>query len=243
MSMRLLIALALATAPFAYAHEPAGTFKNYCEDPSEWGTHDYVVAVGFATFLPQDGNIGGDCDGDTVPADYDGHVEWAAGGSWLSVNSGDGATGGSLACYGEEGHHPDFGPFTVTDFVLGRTLPFRVESDTASLVPPTDPTAPACGDFQTDASTLCVDTCIVTFPPGLDGVYYVFVGDVVSGAVGTLGHVSSGGGFTGTPHDWGNAPRGGHCVVNAGTCRGHCTINAGYCGKGGDCTINLAVCD
>lgn len=46
------LTLALLVAPLAYAHEPAGTPKNYCEGWWEWNTHDYnsdPPSFGFST--------------------------------------------------------------------------------------------------------------------------------------------------------------------------------------------------
>ena len=176
-SFLLALAAALLAAPLALAHNPAGTPKNYCEDPSEWNVHDYgPLGTGSLIALGQDGNILGDCNGDTIPADYDGHVEWALGGGWLSVDSGDGATSGTIFCYGEVGHHPVFGPITVDDVVFGQTVPFTVGADVD----------PGCGDFITDVHQDCVGTCFVTFPPGPDGAYVVYVGPV-----GVAGHITS----------------------------------------------------
>lgn len=112
-----------------------------------------------------------DCD-TTTPTEWEGdrHSEFAYGGAWLLVESGDGETSGALACFGEWGHHPQYGPFTVEDAFLGATK-FRVSVDAVNLGPAswTD-----CGDFLADASADCVGTCTVTFPPGTDGSYHVF---------------------------------------------------------------------
>ena len=189
------LALLLLGAPLAFAHAPlSGTPKNYCEDPSEWNVHDYgPPATGLLAIRPpiiSDGNILGDCNGDGVPADFDGHSEFALGGAWLMADSGDGSTGGSVACYGEVAHHPFFGQFWAFDDVFGAGIPFTVASDTLNEVDPG--TVPDCGDFTTDNHHTCFGMCIVTFPPGLDGAYIVYVGDVLTGAPGTLGHIGTG---------------------------------------------------
>ena len=170
----------LAATPLAYAHLDGtmGYPKLYCE-AFDWHMHDYgPPATGAALSDFTDGNLE-DCDGDGVPGDYDRHSEYARGGAWLLVDPGD-MTYGSLACFGEEGHHPYYGPITVIDAVLG-PVEFRVASDWFSLVP-TPPGEPECGDLQSDEGALCVGTCSVTFGPGLDGSYAVFV-------AGTIGHV------------------------------------------------------
>ena len=191
-SFLLALAAALLAAPLALGHTPAGTTKNYCEDPLEWNTHDYsYLSTGLVVFTLQDGNLAGDCDGDTVPTDFDAHLEWAIGGAWLMVESGDGVTSGSVVCYGAVGDHPTFGPISVTDIVLGPTVPFSIQADTVNLVPPTDPAEPNCGDFTTDDGADCVGSCLVTFPSGLDGAYIVYVGDALDGTPGTGGHIQS----------------------------------------------------
>jgi hypothetical protein len=182
-SFLIAIAAALMAAPMAFAHDPAGTLKNYCEDPSEWGVAP--PASGNLIFLGQDGNLAGDCDGDGIVADYDGHIEFAFGGGWLSA--GDDVP----ECNPEAAHHPRFGPFTVVDAVNGAgTQAFAVASDFITLVPP-PPGEPDCGDFESDEVTECVGTCTVTFPEGLDGTYQVYVGAFDTGAVGTVGHIET----------------------------------------------------
>jgi hypothetical protein len=184
-SFLLALAAALVAAPLALAHDPAGTPKNYCEDPSEWNVHDYAPpASGHLIFLGQDGNIGGDCDGDGIPADYDLHIEFAFGGGWLTAAT-------VPECNSEIGHHPMFGPFGAYDTVHGDTITITVAADTINAVPPTDPAAPNCGDFETDEHTVLFPYGIVTFPCGLDGTYVVYVGDATSGSLGTAGHIFS----------------------------------------------------
>lgn len=204
------IAAVLVAAQFAYAHDSApGTPDPTCEVGTDWFDHDYgPLAVGVYNFMPADGNLE-DCDGDfnptdpfcwaewlagedlngdtyvCEPLDFDGHVEFAQGGATLPVDSGDGVTFGTLLCLGMEGHHPAFGPFTVTDLALGGTVPFMVGVDTVDTSGLGDP----CGDGLVDAFSDCVGACTVTFPPGLDGMYYVNVGTPTT--PGTQGHVSS----------------------------------------------------
>jgi hypothetical protein len=66
MQTRLILAFALvlAAAPLAYAHDPAGIPKNYCESLSEWNTHEYGPGgPGFVLAFFMDGNMVGDCSG------------------------------------------------------------------------------------------------------------------------------------------------------------------------------------
>lgn len=182
----LSVAALLMTAPLSWAHTDgglAGPPKTYCEDPSEWDVHDYGPTTGFMLPPQWDGNLQ-DCDGDTVPVDYDGHSEWVSGGAWLLAEDGDGVTGGSLACWGAVADHVAFPWVRVVDTGFGSAASFRVFTDTRSSIPPTDPSAPVCGDFEEDQSVDCVGSCVPTFPPGLDGAYYVV-------AQGTFGHVTA----------------------------------------------------
>ena len=116
----------------------------------------------------------GACDvGPTVDL---GHSSLAVGGAILPVYDGDGVTGGSLLCHGVPGHHGAYGPISVYDEVLGYGATFHVGVDTADLV------GLGCGDGISDAGATCVGTCMLTFPPGADGAYWVFV-------EGTFGYV------------------------------------------------------
>ena len=213
----LLVATLLVSTPMAFAHSPAGTPKNHCESSSEWVVHDYgPVASGRLVYGNEDGNRGGDCNpgfslgsacvtvdpaepllveadlcGSNPPiADWDGHNEFAFGGAWLLVRSGDGqpsadpsAGAGTLYCFGAEGHHADYATVSVNDVLLGGGADFQVSADTVDL----SGTGEGCGDFQNDDGQVCTGTCTVTFPAGLDGAYVVFV-------TGTAGHVESDGG-------------------------------------------------
>jgi hypothetical protein len=190
-NVAILALMAFAATSIAQAHDPTGTPRNYCEDPSEWATHDYGYppagnplsgqsafvsmsvrgGVG-AIFGALDGNIAGDCNFDGVAADYDLHIDFATGGAFLTVHT-------VPDCNSEIGHHPTFGPISVYDDILGETMPFWVASDFINAIPPVDPAAPNCGDFESDESSACISACTVTFPAGLDGTYQVYIGSLV----------------------------------------------------------------
>jgi hypothetical protein len=71
--------------PLGTAHTPAGTPKNYCEWYPDVMYHEYVGING--PLLPSDGNVTGDCDGQTLPLpEFDGHQEFAIGGAILSAD-------------------------------------------------------------------------------------------------------------------------------------------------------------
>jgi hypothetical protein len=190
------------------------------------------------------------CDSqlDLPAADWDGHNEFAFGGAWLLVNSGDGtynaAGSGTIYCFGAEGHHSEFGPVSVVDAVLGAGATFTVAADSVDTVGSVDPSqASGCGDFESDNSVDCVGTCTwteITFPAGLDGAYVVYV-------QGTMGHVDGNGGepSVGTASSChvnsGDCSKGA-CRVNTGECRGNCTVNTGTCAKGSSCAVNAGRC-
>ena len=201
----IVLAVAFATAPLAFAHDPMGTPKLYCETTDEWAIHDYgAPASGNLIQGYEDGNLA-DCDGvftfepivDTQDpfnsgwsfnpplADFDGHAEYSRGGAWVLVETGLGEASadptvgaGTLYCYGDPGHHPKYGPFIVEDRFLETGVSFSVYADTEDLLGDGE----GCGDFESDFGTDCLDNCKVTFPPGLDGSYQVYV-------QGTMGHV------------------------------------------------------
>ena len=178
------LGVVLAAAPIAGAHldDSMGYPKPYCE-LFDINVHDYgPPATGELLSDFMDGNPM-DCDGDGVFGDYDLHSEYARGGAWVLVDSGDGSYG-ALACFGEPGHHPSYGPFSVTDLVLGAGATFLVAADTVSAIP-NPPGQPLCGDLETDVDAECVGTCTVAFLAGIDGAYAVFV-------TGTIGHVVAG---------------------------------------------------
>lgn len=181
--------LLLLAAPFGAGHpDLPGLPDPHCESTApEWSDHDYgPVANGVVILTFIDGNVE-DCGGDGGPGDYDGHSEYARGGAWiLACEEGCGGLGGgdgAFACFGEHAHHDQYGPFTVDDFASGPTVPFYVAIDDIG------PVILPCGDGLLDHATLCVGTCVVTFGPGYDGSYHVFVGDPITPAVGTQGHV------------------------------------------------------
>lgn len=210
MNTKLVIlgALAMLAAPLAYAHDPAGTPKNYCEPQSEWGVHDYgAPASGSLLLLNEDGNLFGDCDGSTSvapgspcygvdPADpvnsfYAGLCDSEVN---LPVADYDGhreyALGGgwllaganALECFGDEAHHAEFGTYSVEDVALGSGASFSVAADTVDATGLNN----VCGDFESDASQDCIGACSVGFPAGLDGSYQLYV-------QGTSGHILGGG--------------------------------------------------
>ena len=182
--LAILLTLPLLVAPFpAAGHTPEGTPKNYCEAPVELWGHDYGPPASGGDPTPPIDGAPQTCNSGPPG---DGHSEYALGGAYILVDSGDGVTRGSLACYGEEGHHPSTGPATTIDVVLGWTVPFVIAADLVNLMPSGELD---CGDFEMDQSSTCVGTCTVTFPEGLDGSYVVYVGDMAAGDPATLGHV------------------------------------------------------
>lgn len=195
-------AVFLAT-PFAHAHIDGGlngTPKSYCE----WwdtNTHEYGPPVeGWLIAGLTDGSVP-DCDWDGVPGG-DGHFEYMSGGAILLAESWS-----SWECYGAWGDHPYFPYVTVTDLVLGGSLPFTVAADGADEFYPCgngfilpcqgDQTPPACdaGDQWITIDPLLegepFKPLLVDFPPGADGAYLVFVGDRDMQELGTQGHVAT----------------------------------------------------
>lgn len=180
------MACLLSTAPAALAHGPAGTPNPGCEDAWDRLFHDYgPPAAGLILSGPSDGSIAA-CGPEIYSTD--GHSEYARGGAWILVESGDGWTGGTWACFGEEGHHPRPLSLSVEDAALGPGAPFFVTADQVNPSGP-DPFGQDCGDYESDVVMRCVGGCFVTFAPGLDGSYAVFVGDVANRSVATQGHV------------------------------------------------------
>jgi hypothetical protein len=153
---------------FVAVDSPPGP-KTWCESASEWAEHVYTHSAALAP--AHDGNLA-DCDGDGVPADFDGHADWSLGGAFLQ------AAEPALGCgpAAQAPHHPLYGPIAVDDAVLGAGASFVVGADDIDLV------GGGCGDFQDDVSMSCVGACTVPFPPGLDGAYHVHV-DGVGGRV------------------------------------------------------------
>lgn len=184
----VLLTLTFTLLP-AQAHEPPGTVKGVCELEPEWQVHEYApLASGEAATALWDSTLE-DCGNGYPLIDYDAHSDFAVGGAWLLVTTGDEWTG-SLGCYGEVGHHPAYGPVTVEDVALGQDVEFIVTADL--LVNVTDEAAAWCGDFEEDASVTCRWSCTVPFPPGPDGAYVVKVR-------GTQGHVRTDAGPGGSP--------------------------------------------
>jgi len=187
----LLTAVSMMAAPAAFAlHAPVGAPRNWCESLADMQTHEYgAPSTGFVIFLGQDGNINGECDGDpNTSADYDGHIEFAFGGGWLTAARSEGCN--DVTTPPDTVDHSPNPTVTVEDYVLhavGATVAFSVYADTLNNVPPVDPAEPNCGDFESDFGVDCTNSCTVGFPPGLDGTYQVYI----SGTTGIFG--------TGTP--------------------------------------------
>ena len=201
MNKTFLIALlaALVAAPFTDAEAPV----IHCE--TNFSVHHYTEGNGRALTGWGDGNLD-DCDGDFDPSDpycvaeevaredlngdglvceatdYDGHHEWSAGGAILLSDDGDLTTYGAFVCFGENAHHPQYGPFSVNDVVLGAGASFVVGADTVNLVGPDPVTGLDCGDFEVNRRKTCTGSCTVLFPAGIDGAYYIYV----SGGAGTV---------------------------------------------------------
>ena len=199
----ILMAAAFAAAPFAYSEAPV----IHCENTPN--VHHYTGGNSRLITGLYDGNLA-DCDGDFDPtdpwcvaeevaredlngdglvceaADFDGHREWATGGAVILSDDGDHFTYGAYACFGDNAHHPQYGPFTVWDAVLGAGAEFIVASDRSlrtpssvyatgeGLLDDSAVTGVRCGDGLMNRWATCIGTCTVTFPAGLDGAYYVF---------------------------------------------------------------------
>jgi len=122
------------------------------EDPVDSG-----ISLG-----PLDGNLAGDCNGDTVPGDYDGHYEYATSGAYLAASSGGvyltgpwaGASWGSVPCLGEEPDHTPGTTITIVDRFLNGAVGMDITSDYARDAVPADT------DFTTGAKTICGDHVI-----------------------------------------------------------------------------------
>src|SRR5687767_997415 len=174
----------VVVAPMAFASHtyPVGSLRNWCESDLDDLYHEYGPSTGFAISPGIDGNVQGDCDGDpNTVADYDGHVEFAFGGAWLTAAASPGCNDGDSV------DHAAFPTVWVGDHVLNLAeapVSFSVYADTLNNVPPVDPAEPNCGDFESDYGADCTNECAVPFPPGLDGTYQVYVTGT-SGSVGT----------------------------------------------------------
>jgi len=197
--MRLLVPLAttlLLLSPIGFAHIPPGP-KNWCESPSEMHVHDYWPSGYYANgdpghmwvyegpdnhgdsnFLhgPWDGNVLGDCNGDTVPLDPDGHKEFAIAGAILAADDGGvypsgfwaGASWGSDACLGEMADHVPGTLISLTDTATGGAVGFSVLADYAR------DSFPATVDLLTGESTICgdgiIEPCDASDPTAVDQV-------------------------------------------------------------------------
>jgi hypothetical protein len=174
---RLLVPVSLALLlPLALAHTPTGTPKPYAEPVPEWTVHEYGPPASGASIGPR-------IDGWALG---DGHKEFAVGGAYILVFSGGGApsvdaneSAGSVFCHGEAGHHPAFGPVSVFADFLGAGVTFTVAADNVDL----GGSGRGCGDGVSDNATDCIGTCTVTFPPGLDGAYRIYIQGVEGGHV------------------------------------------------------------
>lgn len=195
-TLLLVLASFFLCAPAAIAHtdgSPNGAPKTYCELPAEWNVHDYQ-ASGSATTrpgTPVEGNVE-DCNPDNypagsggysspwwndgVPGDYDGHAEYAPGGVWLLSSEIGYPLSGTTACFGEGAHHPFRPQVYVSDASFPAGVLFKVAVDTINLVGPHPVTGLDCGDGVDDEFTGdCIDVCSVSFNPGFDGAYRVYV--------------------------------------------------------------------
>ena len=171
----LAIAAALLAAPLAFAHEGSiGAPKPECEDADDVWMHDYgAPSPGFVIFLGLDGSVPPCPYGDTT---WDGHFEYAHGGTWIQA--------AASVCTDA---YPDAAPgvfIWVYDAILshqlGSDVAFSVYADTQNNNPVQEP--PNCGDFESDYGVDCINYCAPAFPPGLDGSYQVYVS-------GTTGHI------------------------------------------------------
>jgi len=153
----LIVVLAMIV-PSALAHPLPGP-KDFCETSSDWFQHDYWGSAGSGALLgPYDGNDAGDCDGNGIWGDYDGHKEFAIGGGYLAFDNGGiymtgpwaGVSWGSQACLDEAADH--WGSYvTVSDAVLGGNVDAVVaadwsRNDALPYVDPTTGTLTICGD-------------------------------------------------------------------------------------------------
>ena len=175
----------------------------YCEAGDERLSHEYALpgelpAVVFGDHLvPPKFSTGKPTTTDGArflwyPCAYDGymgdaHSEFMADGAVLLVESGSGVASsqpdhpaGSVYCWGEWGHHRYFGPFLVEDPKYVVDVEFHVYADLVDITPD----GVGCGDGLLDRLAVCTYYCSVTFPPGLDGSYQVYV-------FGTFGHITT----------------------------------------------------
>ena len=160
---------ALLLTPFSAGHASgplAGVPKTYCENHvGDTNVHEYGPPLLFHPTLPPeertfDGSVG-DCNGDGIPGDPDGHKEYSASETLFAAGPN------ALLCHGEAPHHPEFPTIHATD-ATGAPVGFLVYTLRTSLFFPCDGAA-----FEGIVS--CVGSCHVPFPPGFDGLYHVSV--------------------------------------------------------------------
>lgn len=175
----MLLSLLLLVAPLAWAHSPSGTPKAYCEPAVEHVVHDYGQSNSFGAGPRTDGAAAIPCQGLTLG---DGHYEFASGGAHLQSG---GSAAGCLPAGAVVDHdvHPRINVWDETLSNAVGEVWFEVWADMLNNLPPSG--GPNCGDGLVDYGTLCKDVCTPTFPPGLDGEYWVFV-------YGTHGHIWEG---------------------------------------------------
>lgn len=229
--LSLVAFAALVAMPLAYAHN---SFPNVTTDVSPnlgcWATqnpHDYDVSgsiavtgrstttgdvgQGVGITSVQDSNTQ-DCDGDMVPGDFDGDLEYGNGGAFLPTG-----VWAEHECNGYLNHHSM--TVTVTDATpgTGAVFPdtsFSVGADpTVNIVSETDPVtgeqitvcisdgAITPGDEDPDDwLDSCINTCTGSGAAGFDGGIWVFVNtDIVvdadtgqpSGYFSLRGHIST----------------------------------------------------
>lgn len=148
--------------------------------------------------IAEDGNTT-DCDGDGAWGDFDGHYEFGTGMTWILACDGhlsnpgrpigcgnDGMGSGTVFCWGARSDHGAFPYVQVVDLVH-ENVQFYVGANLWSNVPEAETLDYDCGDFEVDYGYECIDSCAISFPPGLDGSYAVFVQTIYY--AGTQGHV------------------------------------------------------
>lgn len=162
----------LLAIPFSAGHASgplAGVPKTYCEDHlGDTNVHEYgPPLLWLPPSLPRpprafDGSLG-DCDGDGIPGDPDGHAEYSA--SEVRLASAYPWFG----CPTETPHHPVNPTVHATD---ATGAPVRFSVYTAGGAHPLFPCeeSPVLQDWRD-----CFGSCYVPFPPGGDGLYRVYL--------------------------------------------------------------------
>lgn len=174
----LIIATLLMAGPLTFAHTNGGTYgtpKTYCEyHVGDMNVHDYAHGSTTPYFIigPIDGNVEPCAAGES-----DGHGEFAIGGAVLLASEGTTPGSGATTCFGYQPDHSPYPDVWVFDHTWPSGVLFMVAADMTSFPQP-DPTGGQidCGDGIPEVNTgYCIDHCSVSFPPGTDGAYYVFV--------------------------------------------------------------------